>query len=228
MDNKVKEALGSASYLTYHWRQYSFEQLEKEMVRVCGLCDKALGRFKDDSITDFERGQWSVIQNVIGYVENYSLAAELCREAGIGYKKIKALQKDCGYSYKEEVNDFLKESRNCGTDLKLEDQLCLGQQQIKVAVNIFLQKNLAEMKVIHYGFALSYIYMGIGTQIPDAVTFLKDKKDGHHALITAVDDDTCGMSLNGNAAWSLSGIKFYNDLHDQYCAGAKKVYGIKP
>ena len=34
----------------------------------------------------------------------------------------------------------------------------------------------------------------------------KDKKDGHHALITAVDDDTCGMSLNGNSAWSLSGI----------------------
>lgn len=32
MNNKVKEALGSASYLTYHWRQYSFEQLEKEMV----------------------------------------------------------------------------------------------------------------------------------------------------------------------------------------------------
>lgn len=30
MDNKVKEALGSASYLTYHWRQYSFEQLEKK------------------------------------------------------------------------------------------------------------------------------------------------------------------------------------------------------
>lgn len=121
MNNKVKEALGSASYLTYHWRQYSFEQLEKEMVRICGLCDKALGRFKDDSITDFERGQWSVIQNVIGYVENYSLAAELCREAGIGYKKIKALQKDCGYSYKEEVNNFLKESRNSGIDLKLED-----------------------------------------------------------------------------------------------------------
>lgn len=42
MNNKVKEALGSASYLTYHWRQYSFEQLEKEMVRVCRLCSKAL------------------------------------------------------------------------------------------------------------------------------------------------------------------------------------------
>lgn len=95
MDKKVKEALGSAN--------------------------KALGVPKNDSITDFERGQWSVIQNVIGYVENYSLSAELCREAGIGYKKIKALQKDCGYSYKEEVNNFLKDSRNGGTDLKLEN-----------------------------------------------------------------------------------------------------------
>ena len=121
MDKKVKEALGSASYLTYHWGQYSFEQLEKEMVRICGLCYKALCVPKNDSITDFERGQWSVIQNVIGYAENYSLAAELCREAGIGYKKIKALQKDCGYSYKEEVNNFLKDSRNGGTYLKLEE-----------------------------------------------------------------------------------------------------------
>lgn len=121
MDNKVKEALGSASYLTYHYRQYTFEQLEKEMARVCGLCHKALDVSKDDSITDFERGQWSVIQNVIGYVKDYSLAVQLCREAGIGYKKIKALQKDCGYSYKEEVDDFLKESRNGGTELKLEE-----------------------------------------------------------------------------------------------------------
>ena len=36
--------------------------------------------------------------------------------------------------------------------------------------------------------------------------WLKDKNDGHYVLITGVDDDTCGMSLNGNAAWSLSGI----------------------
>ena len=37
--------------------------------------------------------------------------------------------------------------------------------------------------------------------------WVKDKKDVHHrVLITAVDDDTYGMSLNGNAAWSLSGI----------------------
>lgn len=36
--------------------------------------------------------------------------------------------------------------------------------------------------------------------------WVKDKQDGHRVLITAVNDDTCGMSLNGNAAWSLSGI----------------------
>ena len=79
MDNKVKEALGCASYLTYHWRQYCCEQREKERVRVGGLCQKALGITQDDCVTDFERGQWSVIQNVIGYVKDYSLAAQLCR-----------------------------------------------------------------------------------------------------------------------------------------------------
>lgn len=86
MHNKVKEALGSASYLTYHWRQYSFEQLEKEMVRVCGLCHKALGIPQDDSVTDFERGQWSVIQNIIGYAKDYSLAAQLCRRRSLRCK----------------------------------------------------------------------------------------------------------------------------------------------
>jgi hypothetical protein len=35
---------------------------------------------------------------------------------------------------------------------------------------------------------------------------VKDKQDGHYVLITCVNDDTCGMSLNGNAAWSLYGI----------------------
>ena len=37
--------------------------------------------------------------------------------------------------------------------------------------------------------------------------WVKDKQDGHRALITAVNDDTCGMSLNGNNEWSLQGIK---------------------
>ena len=36
--------------------------------------------------------------------------------------------------------------------------------------------------------------------------WVKDKQDGHYVLITCVNDDTCGMSLNGNATWSLSGI----------------------
>lgn len=76
---------------------------------------------KTEDITDFECGQWSVIQTVIGFVKDYSIAAELCREASIGYQKIKILQKDCGYSYNEEVNDFLKESRRGGTSLKLDE-----------------------------------------------------------------------------------------------------------
>ena len=37
--------------------------------------------------------------------------------------------------------------------------------------------------------------------------WVKDKQDGHRALITAVNDDTCGMSLNGNNEWSLQGVK---------------------
>ena len=51
--------------------------------------------------------------------------------------------------------------------------------------------------------------------------WVKDKKDGHHALITAVDDDTCGMSLNGNAAWSLSGIM------DLFTFGDGVPFGMK-
>lgn len=82
---------------------------------------EALGIPQDDSVTDFERGQWSVIQNVISFVKDYQIAAELCREAGFGYKKIAELQKDCGYSLKEDVNNFIKESKTSGTYLRLEE-----------------------------------------------------------------------------------------------------------
>ena len=51
--------------------------------------------------------------------------------------------------------------------------------------------------------------------------WVKDKKDGHHALITAVDDDTCGMSLNGIAAWSLSGIMDLFTFADGFPFGIK-------
>lgn len=52
--------------------------------------------------------------------------------------------------------------------------------------------------------------------------WMKDKKDGHHALITAADDDTCGMSLNGNAAWSLSGIMDLFTFADGATFGVKE------
>ena len=51
--------------------------------------------------------------------------------------------------------------------------------------------------------------------------WVKDKKDGHHALITAVDDDTCGMSLNGNTEWSLSGIMDLFNFADGVPFGVK-------
>ena len=52
--------------------------------------------------------------------------------------------------------------------------------------------------------------------------WVKDKKDVHHrVLITAVDDDTCGMSLNGNAAWSLSGIMDLFTFVDDTTFGVK-------
>lgn len=51
--------------------------------------------------------------------------------------------------------------------------------------------------------------------------WVKNKKDGHYALITAVDDNTCGMSLNGNAAWSLSGIMDFFTFADGVPFGVK-------
>lgn len=34
-------------------------------------------------ITEFEKGQWSVIQNVITFMKDDQTAMELCREAGL-------------------------------------------------------------------------------------------------------------------------------------------------
>lgn len=73
-------------------------------------------------ITDFDRGMWCVIQIVLTAQKDYSLTAELCREVGFGFNKIKALQEDCGQSFEEEVNDFLKDCSNGGTDLNLAEE----------------------------------------------------------------------------------------------------------
>ena len=50
-------------------------------------------------ITEFEKGQWSVIQNVITFMEDDQTAMELCREAGFGKKKILELEKDSDTQY---------------------------------------------------------------------------------------------------------------------------------
>lgn len=58
-------------------------------------------------ITEFEKGQWSVIQNVIAFLEDYQTAYELCREAGFGVSKIIDLEADSN-TFMEQVNEFLK------------------------------------------------------------------------------------------------------------------------
>ncbi|WP_182384124.1 hypothetical protein [Segatella copri] len=73
-------------------------------------------------ITDFDRGMWCVIQIILTTQKDYSLTAELCRNVGFGFNKIKALQEDCGQSFEEEVNDFLKDCSNGGTDLNLPEE----------------------------------------------------------------------------------------------------------
>ena len=58
-------------------------------------------------ITEFEKGQWSVIQNVITFMKDDQTAMELCREAGFGKKKILELEKD-SCTFMNEVKAFLK------------------------------------------------------------------------------------------------------------------------
>jgi hypothetical protein len=50
--------------------------------------------------------------------------------------------------------------------------------------------------------------------------WIKDKKEGRHALITAASD-TYGMSLNGNDKWSLSGIMDLFTFADGFPFGVK-------
>lgn len=57
-------------------------------------------------ITEFEKGQWSVIQNVITFMKDDQTTMELCREAGFG-KKILELEKD-SCTFMNEVKAFLK------------------------------------------------------------------------------------------------------------------------
>lgn len=60
-----------------------------------------------DMITEFEKGQWSVIQNVITFMKDDQTAMELCKEAGFGKKRILELEKD-SCTFMNEVKAFLK------------------------------------------------------------------------------------------------------------------------
>lgn len=53
------------TYIGYHWKQYTFEQLEKRMRELCGACQNALRKIEKSHITDFERGSWLLIQSRI-------------------------------------------------------------------------------------------------------------------------------------------------------------------
>lgn len=59
-------------------------------------------------ITDFERGQWCVIQTLI-MMQDFEVAERLCNELNVGISKIKALQKNCEGKIGEEVLSFLKD-----------------------------------------------------------------------------------------------------------------------
>ena len=58
-------------------------------------------------ITEFEKGQWAVIQNVIVSMKEDQIAMELCREAGFGKKKILELETDSD-TFMEEIKSFLE------------------------------------------------------------------------------------------------------------------------
>lgn len=63
---------------------------------------------KTKRITEFEKGQWSVIQTVIDFMKDYHIACELCNEMGFGRSKVLELEADSD-TFMDEVKDFLKE-----------------------------------------------------------------------------------------------------------------------
>lgn len=104
----LKDAVNKGSYLSYHWRQYTFEQLEKEMRELCGLCLKAQKEIEKTRITDFERGSWLLIQSrIIQKLESVA-TVEMIELANFSKQKMIELEKDCGGQYLKEVREFIK------------------------------------------------------------------------------------------------------------------------
>lgn len=52
--------------------------------------------------------------------------------------------------------------------------------------------------------------------------WVKNKEDGHRSLITSVNDNAFGMSLNGKTAWSLQGIMYSFTFADGAPFGVKE------
>ena len=104
----LKDAVNKGSYLSYHWRQYTFEQLEKEMRELCGLCRKAEKEIEKSRITDFERGSWLLIQSrIIQKLESVP-TVEMIKLANFSKQKIIELERDSGSQYMKEVKTFIK------------------------------------------------------------------------------------------------------------------------
>ena len=104
----LKDAVNKGSYLSYHWRQYTFEQLEKEMRELCGLCRKAEKEIEKSCITDFERGSWLLIQSrIIQKLESVP-TVEMIKLANFSKQKIIELERDSGSQYMKEVKTFIK------------------------------------------------------------------------------------------------------------------------
>nr|DAG25057.1 MAG TPA: hypothetical protein [Caudoviricetes sp.]DAG48558.1 MAG TPA: hypothetical protein [Caudoviricetes sp.] len=104
----LKEAVVYGDYIGYHWKQYTFEQLEKRMRELCGACQHALGKIEKNHITDFERGSWLLIQSrIILKLESVD-TVEMIKTANFSKQKMIELEKDSGGQYLKEVETFIK------------------------------------------------------------------------------------------------------------------------
>lgn len=103
----LKEAVIYSNFIGYHWREYTFEQLEKRMREMCSACRIALGKIKKSHITDFERGAWLLIQaRIVQKLEDVQ-TVEMIELANFSKQKMIDLEKDCGGLYLQEVENFI-------------------------------------------------------------------------------------------------------------------------
>lgn len=99
-------------------------------------------------------------------------------------------------------------SENAWVDVKIKDEIYLGNNyRIKPESTYRPFANAEECWTV--------------MQNHQPFGWVKDKQDGHRVLITAVNDDTCGKLLNGNAAWSSSKIM------DIYTFADGAPFGVK-